>query len=477
MAPFRSRRTRSYGPSPLVAFLLVASFGILFVGCGGTAPSEEEVSFTEDDVADFTRLTETETAPSSGSGTGTGSDTPYLLPLPSGSGATQEEIILDLSKVPQFNAIRAKAVSERNQYRVTNEFVNVRAAASSQSAFVERLDRGTMVSVLSFPDASWAEVQLANGKKGFIASQYIARVTSDDRLADEKKRFEGQYYVNFAFVNVRQAPDQSSPKIGEIPGQRLVHPTSIQGGWAAVPFEGKTGYVSESYLAPFLPSFQVRQETFELPILHYRIDTNAAALLPAMTAHVKALKERGYTLMTLRQFSELLEQQEQRDVRLNPKTAVVAVSGITSANVQAVSDALAAAGIKASIFIETSQLGIGGITEKQLLTMKANGLDIGSAGHTGDDFRALTNAQATLELQQSRKLLEERAQMPIVAVAFPQGGVNDRIAQLASEAGYLFGIGESSSRTFTRKDLLRLPSIVVFPTMTTDEVMKLATGQ
>ena len=118
-----------------------------------------------------------------------------------------------------------------------------------------------------------------------------------------------------------------------------------------------------------------------------------------------------------------------------------------------------------------------GITEKQLLTLRANGQDVQSAGHTGDDFRMLTNAQATLELQQSRKLLEERGAGPVLAVAYPQGGVNDRIAMLANEAGYLLGLSEGSSRTFDRNDLLRLPGIVVFPMMTTEDVLKLATGQ
>lgn len=479
MAPFRSRRARSYGASPLVAFLLVASFGILFVGCGGTQPGEEEIVFTEDDLAEFREIASDDAA-SSGSlaESGSGSDIPYLLPLPSGSGANVgEDVILDLTKVPTYNAIRSASESDKNQYRVTNEFVNVRAAANSQSAFVAKVDRGGMVAVISFPDASWAEVQLPDGKKGFVALRYIARVTSDTRLAEEKKQFEGQYYVNYAYVNVRQSPDQSSPKVGEIPGQALVKPMSIQNGWAAVTFQGKTGYVSDSYLAPFLPSFQVRQDTFELPILHYRLDGDLGVLLKAMQAHVKALKDRGYTFMTLRQFADLLEQQEARDVRLNPKSAVVAISGMTGETVQAVSDALNAAGINASLFVQTSELGIGGITEKQLLTLAGNGFDVQSAGHTGDDFRALTNAQATQELRQSRKLLEEKSQTTIVGVAFPEGGVNDRIAQLASEAGYLLGVGEDSSRTFTREDLLRLPSIVIFPTMTTEEVVKLATGQ
>lgn len=478
MAPFRSRRARTYGASPLIAFLLVASFGILFVGCGGAAPGEEEISFTEDDLAEFRDIASDDAGSGSMMDSGSGSELPYLLPLPSGSGASLgEEVVLDLSKVPQYNAIRAGSQSDKNQYRVTNEFVNVRAAQNSQSAFITRLERGAMVTVTSFPDASWAEVQLPDGQKGFVALRYLARVTSDTRLAEEKKQFEGQYYVNFAYVNVRQSPDQSSPKIGEIPGQAIVRPTSIQGGWAAVTVDGKPGYVSDAYLAPFLPAFQVRQDSFELPILHYRLETDATTGLKNMQAHVKALKDQGYTFLTLRQFADLLTQQESRDVRLNPKSVVVGISGLTAENLQATSDALNAAGIDATLFIQTSELGMSDITEKQLLTLRSNGFDIQSAGHTGDDFRALTNAQATQELQQSRKLLEERSGGQILAVAFPEGGVNERIAQLTSEAGYLMGVGEGSSRTFTRNDLLRMPAIAIFPTMTTEEVVRLATGK
>lgn len=474
MAPFRSRRSRHYGARPFIGFLLIASFGILFVGCGGSTPGEEEFAFTEGDLE---QMSDGGAATSSGAMVGSGQvDLPYLLPLPSGSGAAQE-VVLDLSQVPRYEAIRAGSVTDRNAYRITNAFVNVRSGPDSSSAFLQRLEGGTTVTVTAFPDASWAQVLLEDGRTGYIALRYLARITSDSRLAEEKKQFDGQYYVNYAYVNVRAAADQSSPKVGEIPGQRIVQPTSIQNGWAAVLFEGKTGYVSAAYLAPFLPSFQVRQDTFELPILHYRLDHDAEALLQQLPTHVRLLRERGYTFITLRSFADLLTQQESRDVRLNPKSAVIVVSGITSGNVKAVSDTLNAAGIDATLFLQTSQLDLSGITEKDLLTLKANGFDLESGGHTGDDFRALTNAQATLELQQSRKMLEERGQTTVLAVAYPQGGVNDRIAMLAGEAGYLLGVGEDASRTFTRKDLLRLPSIVLFPTMSAEEVITLATGQ
>ncbi len=477
MAPFRSRRQRFYSARPLIGFLLIASFGILFVGCGGGNTDEEEFAFTADDLAAFTDLSQDDTG--SGSLDGSGSTMPYLLPLPSGSGAQEiVDIVLDLTKVPQYRAIRAgQQTGEKNVYRVTNEFVNVRSEPKSQSASIGRFNRGEAIIVTAFPDASWAEVQMPGGVKGYVALRYIARATSDEKLAEEKRQFDGKYYVNFAYVNVRSSPDQSSPKIGEIPGQAIVQPTGIQNGWAAVPFEGKTGYISADYLAAFLPTFQVRQERYELPILHYRLGQDDEALLKALPSHITALRAEGYSFMTLDDFAALLTQQEQRDVRLQPKTAVIAVSGVTNANVQAVSDTLNAAGVDATIFIESSQLGLSGITEKTLLNLAANGFDLGSAGHTGDDFRALTNAQATLELQQSRKLLEERGKTTINAIAYPQGGVNDRIEQLTAEAGYLFGLGGGSSRSFTRAEFLRLPGILMFPTMTAEDVVSLTTGQ
>src|SRR3989339_1638785 len=44
-------------PRSLVAFLLVASFGILFAGCGGKPPAdEEEFAFTAEDLARFRDL-------------------------------------------------------------------------------------------------------------------------------------------------------------------------------------------------------------------------------------------------------------------------------------------------------------------------------------------------------------------------------------------------------------------------------------
>lgn len=463
------RRSRQSGSHTFVVFLLIASFGILFAGCSGPEDvgEDETLVFTDEDMAQYRQIAD------SASGAALADETEPVEPI-AGSGS-DEGVTLDLSMVDDYASLRQGAAG--GGFQVTNDFLNVRATPSTGGAEVERLERGASVTVIEFINSQWAKVKLASGKEGYVAHRYLSKATSEERLADEKKQYENMYYVSFGFVNMRKNPDQESEKLVEVPGGTIVRPASVQGGWAKITYDGKEGYVSESYLAPFLPNFIVRQDTYALPILHYRLtEDRTEELMQGLGQQVAALREQGYAFTTFSKLRDLLLAQQQRDVRLPPKQVIVAVSGITPGNIKAVSSALNIAGINATLFIETQHIGLSGITEKTLLTMMANGFDIQSGTHTGDDLRALTNAQAELELQQSRKLLEDYTHKTVFAVAYPQGGVNDRIAQIAADAGYLFGIGDDADRTFSRSQLLRVPAMAVFPSMSVEEVVKFVTG-
>lgn len=472
---YRSR-SRSHGPKPLVAFLILASFGILFAGCSGPEDAPDEtLVFSDEEEAIYRQ--QSQDALSGSTVTSSGSEVQDIQALPSGSGATNDTAELDLSMVDSYASIRSGAASGAG-YQVTNEFLNVREKPSTGAASVGRLNYGDSVAVVEFTDGQWAKVKLASGVEGYVAHRYLSKATSEERLAEEKKQFENMYYVSFGFVNMRKSADQSSDKLAEIPGNTILRPTQIQGGWAKVTYDGKEGYVSESYLAHFLPNFIVRQETYVLPVLHYRLASDRTdELLAAMGAEVDALRKEGYAFITLSDFRDVLLSQQQRDVRLDPKRVVVAVSGVTPDNIKAVSSALNVAGISATLFIQTQYVGLSGITEKSLVTMQANGFDIQSGTHTGDDLRALTNSQAELELRQSRKILEQYTHKPVFAVAYPQGGVNDRIALIAAEGGYLFGLGDDADRSFGRSQLLRVPAMTVFPSMSVEEVVKFVKGE
>lgn len=502
MNRYRSARRApgsSTAAAPIIAFLLIACFGLLFVtGCSSSRVSDDRVeddTFTAEDVERFQELARGDgqdgspLAPLSSTGTMVRSGSPQAPSVVSQEDSTvalRATSTVDPALRKRYDAMRSASSGKgSNVYRVTNAFLNVRTEPAVNAPFVARLNQGDLVTLVQFVNASWAQVTFpgpSSGSRstssgpsagqvgqGYVAVRYIAKLTTEDRLKEEQKAFEGQYFVNFSFLNLRQSPGSGSDKIGEIPGQAIVRPLSIEKGWARVSWEGKEGYVSMEFLAPFRPNFLVRQDTYTLPILHYEVD--GEGVLTALAQHVAGLRQDGARFLTMRDLFATVQTQESRDARIPPRSVIVAVSGITAQSLKRVSDALA--GTPATLFLQTSQVGISGISEKQLLTLQANAFDLQSAGHTGDDLRTLTNAQTQLELEQSRAILEELTHRTVFAVAYPHGGANDRVLEQAASAGYLFGMGSAPERTFSREQFLRLPSFTVTSGMTAEDVITL----
>lgn len=468
---------------PLVAFLLLASLGAILAGCGKEEAPDEFV-ITDTDMERFRELADRADRQIEGTATGAAIVDEMLAAQGTATGASAAARTallntpvpqLDLSKVGLYNSIRTVSSGTTDAYIVNLPFANMRSEPSTtKGAILSRLDRGAQVRVIDFVDAEWARVKaVSDGKEGFIVVRALAKPITDDRLQAEKTPFANTYFVDYAFVNVREKADQKSAKLGEIPGQSLIRPITRDDQWTKVSFQGKEGYVSSAYLSPFLPTFIVRQDKFTLPVLVY--DLSQQGVADTLPTHINALKQAGFSFKTLRSFHDLLVDRG-ADARLSGKNVVVALTGLTAANVKSASDTLRAQGVTGTLFIRTDQVGIRGITEKTLMTLVANGLDVESAGHTGDDLRALTNAQVELEFKQSRKLLEDMSRREVVAVAYPQGGVNDRVSEIAGQAGYLFGVGSSPERTFGRDQFLRLPSYPVFGGMSAEEVVKTASG-
>ncbi len=483
MTRYRSprRATQSSPARPLVAFMIIACFGILFAGCSAQVTTKEsekdDVVFTEEDVARFQELARTGTeldttgeVDTGSSSSGQSSGGPTLLTNSSASSVQ----VLDMSMAKTYDSARsASAAQGTNVFRVTNPTLNVRAEPSANAALVASLRGGDSVSVVEITNGEWAKVTTSDGKTGFVSVQYISKVIDEAKRAEEEAAFANLYYVDFQFLNMRKEPNQGSEKIAEIPGLSFVKPLSIEGGWAKVEFGGKQGYVSTQYLTKFMVKFVSRQETYKIPILNYQL--SQAGMGGTLVAHANRLVAEGYTLMSLRNvYDAVLAQEKDSTKRFEGKNVVIAVSDITGANVKQVSDLLYSNRIPATFFITTKNIGMSGITEKQMLTLKANGFDLQAAGHTGDDLRSLTNAQVTLEVQQSRKMIEDLSDKPVYAIAYPQGATNDRVMQAARDAGYLFGIAAGNTSTFSRSQFLQVPSFTVASSMTGDEVVTIA---
>lgn len=433
---------------------------IILVGCGSNGEFDDTFTFTEQDAADISnlldRIEDEQFVDQNGDD---GSDD--LVPV--------TEVILDVSHAHKYASLRTSLGSvEGNVFRVTNVFLNVREHPNVQSKSVEQLKEGDQVSLLDFPNARWAHVQLADGRTGYVSTAYIAQITTDEDLSRVQEQYAGLYEVNFQFLNVRAEPNSQAQKLGELLSHQLVRPLAIEEQWARIPFGDGEGFVSSDYLRPFMPPLMVRQENFTLSIIHYRGDDPEIA--DALVKHLAFLKSAGKEIITMSDFYNLLKQQEERDVRLSSDKVLLVISDVTGETGGDVSDALRASGVGATFFLKTAGIGKDGVSTQFIKTLIANGNDVQSAGHTGDDLRSFTNSQVALDLAQSRQILEDLTGKNIFAVLYPSGGVNDRIAEQAIEMGYLFGVTLTPSvggESFGRAQFLKLPSNLV--TATTSE--------
>ncbi|MBP7114507.1 MAG: SH3 domain-containing protein [Candidatus Peribacteraceae bacterium] len=464
--------------STLTFFLLIVSFGILFAGCGKPEPDKsfDEFTFSDTDLETVHDLADDGTVTTlSGSVDDTDyTDTSVLSVAGTGSTVLTDSSVVtpNKEKQAQYDALRTVVVDAGgNVYRVNNPFLNVRSEMDVSSSLVVRLNQGDILTVLDIPSAEWAKVKLSNGSEGYVAFRYLAKLTTEEKLPQEKTQFEGKYYVDFQFLNIRKEPSTQSEKVGELPGQAIIKPISMNGEWARVAYDGKEGYVSTQYLEPFQPVFLVRMDTYTLPILQYFADDTAS--IGSLAKQVAALKAAGKKIVTLKSFYDTVLAQETRDSRVSPDTVVLTITGVNAKNVRAVSDALQAAAVGATLFVQTKDVGVTGITEKTVLNLMANGNELQSAGHTGDDLRSMTDSQVMLELGQSKKLLEDITRREVYAISYPKGGVNDRVMKQAAELGYLFGISQSPDSRFSRSQFLRLPTLLVSPGMSPEDVVTL----
>lgn len=438
---------------------------LFFTACGGGTDSEfDEFTFTAEDAAEISALLDQIESEQGGDG---GTTTLEVA---------MDEVVLDVADAHKFDALRTSIGSlEENTFRVTNVFLNVRDESSVRSKVIEELHEGDSLKVLAFPDASWAKVELMDGRTGFVSTNYIAQVVSDKDLAAIQEKYKGRYEVDFRFLNVRSEPSAQGLKLGELTANQIVEPAEIKDEWARIVFDGKEGYVSTQYLKPYMPNVIVRQDRFNLPILRYRADEEKIA--DTLVQHLAFLQSQGRKLITLSDFYELLEQQEQQDVRLPEGSVLIVVTNVSAGNIRELADALRASDVQATVFVQTGLIGEEGIAVQDIQLLAAHGNDVQSAGHSAEDLRAMTNTQVQRELAQSRQILEDILGKDVFAIAYPAGGVNDRIIEQAIQTGYLFGLTVTPAvgEGIDRSQFLRMPSNLVTPG-TTEQTLSSIVG-
>lgn len=138
------------------------------------------------------------------------------------------------------NAANTPSSTDSNgiKYEVTpSSGLNVRAGRGTNHKVLTTMPKGTKISVTDI-SGGWGKVTY-NSKTGYSSMQYLKQVNTSSSSNTHKTT---------ANLNLRSSRNTSSKIILTIPKGTAIKATDIKNGWAAVTYNGKSGYCSTKYL-------------------------------------------------------------------------------------------------------------------------------------------------------------------------------------------------------------------------------------
>lgn len=135
---------------------------------------------------------------------------------------------------------------------VTATKLNIRQAASTNSAIIGSLKQGDQVKVISKTNG-WAQIEYG-GKQGYVLLTYL----KVEAVTPAPTVEEGT--VIATTLNVRQSASMGAAVIGTLKQGDKVKVISKEKGWATIDYNGKSGYVSLAFV-------QIEDKGQEPPVL------------------------------------------------------------------------------------------------------------------------------------------------------------------------------------------------------------------
>ena len=211
------------------------------------------------------------------------------------------------------------------------------------------------------------------------------------------------------------------------------------------------------------------ERTVDVPILMYhRIDRHVADE-PAVTrgltvtpsefaAQMRWVDDAGYRTVSLRALYDAL----MRGSRL-PAHPIVITFDDGYADVVPAARVLHQLGMGAVVFLIADRISAtkGFVTWRDVRTLEALGVEVGSHSVSHRDLRSLPDAVLARELVRSRALLEQRLGHPVQWFCYPAGRFDDRVVAATRKAGYVLAVTTVHGRTQDAQHPLRLVRIRV----------------
>ena len=145
------------------------------------------------------------------------------------------------------NQVKPQDVSPKAKV-VTANGLNVRAMASVNSSRLGILPKGSKVEVVG-QEGNWSKI-MYNGKVAYVASSYLANGTNGASTSQVKPQgtSKKEKVVIANGLNVRAKASVNSSKLGILPKGSKIEVMGQQGNWAKIMYNGKTAFVSMTYL-------------------------------------------------------------------------------------------------------------------------------------------------------------------------------------------------------------------------------------
>lgn len=134
--------------------------------------------------------------------------------------------------------------------------VNVRASDSENAEKITKIPGGTSVEVTEQRANGWSKV-IFEGQEGFVKSEYLqitgtieagSGSTESENASDTNTGESVGSVLAITNVNIRASANESSEKIGVIPGGETAELLSKDNGWCQIRYNGKVGFVKEDFV-------------------------------------------------------------------------------------------------------------------------------------------------------------------------------------------------------------------------------------
>lgn len=138
--------------------------------------------------------------------------------------------------------------------------LRLRASADTGSAVLSMAYKGDTVEVLENAGSGWYKVSL-KGVTGYMSGEYLKlngtagaaqnTVIAEQAVPTAASPVQDSVKVNLGageVLNLRSGPSTQDAKVGAVPGGTVLSVEESVNGWYKVTYNGKTGYVSASYV-------------------------------------------------------------------------------------------------------------------------------------------------------------------------------------------------------------------------------------